>query len=190
MGFITVKIPEPVYNTESPVTCVEISYISATSTKWSNCELKTEPVGKNINTFTIKELYPDSKYNFRVKSRNTEGWSKHSDLKEGSTLPLPPIPARPDRPIIKTCMKSKVEIGVKMPENTCSKSPIIEWNVKGYATGLYKADLMEINKYYDPDESMEHYSVISMENLDPKKCTLYSYLLKMRMDGVNLAKNL
>lgn len=154
MGFITVKIPEPICSTESPVISIEISYVSATSTKWCNCEFQVEP---NIHTFTIKELCPDSKYNFRVKSRNTEGWSKHSDLKEGSTFPLPPIPARPDRPIVKICTKSAVDIGVKMPENTCSiKSPIIAWNVKGQSTGLYKAlDPQEINEYYEPDESME-----------------------------------
>ena len=159
MGDITIKILEQLHST-----CIEVSYVSAKSTKWCTCEFEFKRLGNIVQTFTVKELDQHSRYNFRIRSRNTEGWSKYSDIAQDYTLALPPKPARPDCLVIKICLKSKVEMGVKMPENACSiKSPIVEWNVKGSAYNLYEAtDVMEINEYHEADKSMENYGVIFM----------------------------
>ena len=132
IAVVTVKIPEAICVTESPVKCVEISYISATSKKLSSCVFEIEP-GNDFYDFTIKELHPDCRYNFRAKTKNGEGWSKPSNLREGDTLSLPPKPFKPDCPIIEACTSTMVSFTVQVPANTCSiKSPIIAWKVFGY----------------------------------------------------------
>ena len=184
MGFVTVNIPRAVYSTESPVTCIEISsVIVPEGIKWRNCEFKIEPAAQVDNntthTFTIAELHPESEYKFRVRSRNAEGWSKHSHEQQHSTLPLPLLPGRPNPPIIKVSGKNMVNIGIKMPENMCSiNSPIIAWNIKGYATGLYNTDLIEINEHYESDSNQRDFRIISMEIPDPRKMYTLNLLAK------------
>ena len=187
-GFVTVNIPRPVYSTESPVTCIEISSIIVPGgIKWRNWEFEIEPavqVDNNItHTFPIAELHPESEHRFRVRSRNAEGWSEYSYKQQhDSTLPLPLLPGRPNPPIIKASGKNMVDIGIKMPENMCSiNSPIIAWNIKGYATGLYNSDLIEINEHYESDSDQNDFRIISMEIPDPRK--MYMYTLNL------LAKN-
>ena len=155
MGFVTVNIPKAVYSTESLVTCIEISYfIIPGGIKWRNYEFEVEPAVQvdynTTRTFPVAELHPKSKYRFRVRSRNAEDWSRYSHEQQHSTLPLPLLPGRPNPPIIKVSGKNMVNMGIKMPENMCSiKSPIIAWNIKGYATGLCNSDLIEINEHYE-----------------------------------------
>ena len=89
---VTVKIPGAVRITESPVTCVKISYIMEKYKTLSNCEFNTNSTA-GFYEFTISELSADSIYSFRAKSKNAEGWSKPSAFREGKTLPLPtPLP--------------------------------------------------------------------------------------------------
>ena len=147
---VTMKIPAVICSTESLTTCVEVSYVSATSENLSSCKFKIEPVtGNSTHVFTIKQLCPDSRYNFRVKTQNAEGWSKPSNLREGDTLPLPPKPTKPNLPLIKICTSTKVTLLVQMPENTCSKkSPIIAWKLHGYGI-----DREEVSRYFPQDET-------------------------------------
>ena len=145
---VTVNIPGVICSTESAVKCVEISHVSATSSKLSSSKFTIEPlaaVESSIRIFTIKKLCPDYRYNFRVKTENEEGWSKPSYLREGDTLPLPPKPNKPNCPTIQSYTPTNVSLTVKVPKNTCSKkSPIIAWKLFGYS-----ADSEEIIRHYD-----------------------------------------
>ena len=86
---VTMKIPAVICSTESLTTYVEVSYVSATSENLSSCKFKIEPVtGNSTHVFTVKQLCPDSRYNFRVKTQNAEGWSKPSNLREGDTFTI------------------------------------------------------------------------------------------------------
>ena len=138
-----------------------------------------------IATFLKAELLPESEYKFRVSSRNAEGWSKYSHEQQQSTLPLPLLPGRPNPPIIKASGKNMVDIGIKMPENM--NPSIIAWNIKGYVTGLYNSDIIEINEHHESDSNQNDFRIISMEIPYPRK--MYT-LLKMTVGGVNQAKNL
>ena len=71
MATVTVKMPEAICSTESPVVCVEVSYINVASTKPSPRESEIEP-GNDNYTFTVKELQPDCKYNFSQECRRME----------------------------------------------------------------------------------------------------------------------
>ena len=147
MATITVKIVEAICSTESPVTCVEVSYASTANTVFTNCEF-TVQLGNATCTFTVSELQPDSKYKFTVRTKNAEGWSKPSDLREGNTLSLPPLPAKPNPPVIKVCTSTAVKLVAITPKNTCSiTSPIIAWKVTGYSDSSE-----EVDKYYAQDE--------------------------------------
>ena len=97
MATVTVKVAEAICSTESPITCVEVSHTSTATTIFTNCELTIQP-GNATYTFTVSGLQPDSKYKFTVRTKNVEGWSKHSDPREGNTLSLPPLPAKPNPP--------------------------------------------------------------------------------------------
>ena len=164
MAVVTVKIPGIICTTESPVTCLEVSYVSATNTKWSNCEFKTKPAEKNTNDFSVSGLQPDSKYSFRVRTMNAEGWSEHSEVITGNTLTLTPKPTKPDPPVIEAHTPTKVALVVKVPENTCNiKLPIIGWKVSGYG-----ADKERINKYWTP-LSMEKSDILSLADLNPNQ---------------------
>ena len=171
MAVVTVKIPGVICTTESPVTCVEVSYVSATNTEWSNCECKIKPAEKDTYDFSVSGLQPDSKYNFRIRTMNAEGWSEHSELITGNTLTLPPKPTKPDPPVIEACTPTKVALVVKVPVNTCGiKSPIIEWKVSGYS-----ADKEKINEYWTrgKDLFMEKSGVLNFPYLNPdQKYTL------------------
>ena len=127
---------------------MEISHVSATSSKLSSSKFTIEPlaaVESSIRIFTIKKLCPDCRYNFRVKTENEEGWSKPSYLREGDTLPLPPKPNKPNCPTIQSYTPTNVSLTVKVPKNTCSKkSPIVAWKLFGYS-----ADSEEIIRHYD-----------------------------------------
>lgn len=188
---ISVKIPGTICSTESPITCIEASYISATDTKWSRHEIKVKPaapVEGGVCNLTVKELQPDSKYNFRVRSKNNEGWSLPSDLKEGTTLPLPPKPVKPNPPIIKPYTPTEVAIEAMVPINMCSiKSPIIAWKVFGY-----DGDKKEIDKHHEVDESSfaDELNNLTLVDLNPnQKYTLELYA-KMKMGGASQVKSL
>ena len=165
---VTVKFPEIICSTESPVTCVEIAYNIAPSQQLSKSEFKIEPTaGNGIHVFTIKELCPNGRYNFTAKTKNAEGWSKSSHFQEGNTLPLPPKPTKPERPIIKASTSTKVNLTVKVPKNTCSKkSPIIAWKVCGYS-----ADNEEIILHYALDENdfTEQSITLTAADLNPNQ---------------------
>ena len=164
IAVVTVKIPGVICNTESPVTCVKISYVFESSPELSSCEFEIEP-GNDSYVFTITGLHPESKYNFRVKTKNAEGWSEESSFTEGYTLPLPPKPIKPDPPIIESCTPTEVTFTVQVPENTCStKSPIIAWKV--FDNSENKG---EIIKYFllDKDDFMKKSLNLTVTDLDP-----------------------
>ena len=165
---VTVKIPDIICRTESPATCMEIAYNVAPSQQLSKREFKIKPAAENgIHVFTIKELCPNSRYNFTAKTKNAEGWSKSSHFQGGNTLPLPPKPTKPEHPIIKACTSTKVILIVKVPKNTCSKiSPIIAWKLCGYS-----ADKEEIVKYYTLDENdfIEQFITLTVADLNPNQ---------------------
>ena len=167
IAVVTVKLPEAICSTESPVTCVKISYSTVNSKKLSDLEFKIEP-GNHTDNFTVKELYPDTKYIFRVQTRNTEGWSEPSDLRESSTLSLPPIPAKPIPPVIKACRSSTtVKLIAQVPENTCGiKSPIIAWRVSGLS-----GDKETVDRRFKLSEAMfiEKSTTISISDLNPNQ---------------------
>ena len=172
IAVVTVKLPKAICSTESPITCVEISHVTATSKKLTCSDFKIEP-GNYTHTFTVRELHPDTKYNFRAKAKNTEGWSKPSDLREGLTLSLPPIPARPNPPIIKACSSTEVKLIVQVPENTHDvKSPIIRWRVIGYGTEKEEIDAsypISVTSFADK------YLKLCVSNLNPNQ----QYTLKV-----------
>jgi len=177
IAVVTVKIPNKICSTESPVTCVEVSHIIEETgcTKFSNSEFEIEP-GKDTYTFTIKELQPESKYIFRVQTRNAEGWSEPSKPRKDKTLPLPSKPCKPTPPIIKLCTPTEVNLEVKVPENTCSKkSPIIEWKVSGHTT-----DNKEIYRNFIPDETYfsEEFIQLDMVGLNPNQKYMFQVLAK------------
>ena len=177
IAVVTVKIPDAICSTESPIECVEISYASATSTKLSNCKFKIEP--GNDNVFTIREMHPDTRYNFRAKTKNAEGWSKPSDLREGDTLSIPPKPTKPDCPIIKACTSTMVNLTVQVPANTCSiKCPIIAWKVLGYI-----ADKEEIIncKELDKNDFMDKSINLTVADLNPNQ----QYMLQLQAKNEN-----
>ena len=148
IAVVTLKLPGAICSTESPVTHIEVSHVSATSKKWSNCELKIDP-GSDTYQLMVRELQPNKKYNFRARTMNAEGWSEASERIEDTTLALPPKPAKPDPPTIKAHPPNKVAFVAKVPQNTCGKtSPIIEWKVTGYG-----ADKEKVNKSYTVDEN-------------------------------------
>jgi len=166
IAVVTVKIPSKICHNESPVTCVKVSHIIEETgcTKFSDSEFEIEP-GKDTYTFAIRELQPDSKYNFRVKTKNAEGWSEPSRLQEDKTLTLPSKPSKPIPPIIESCTPTKITLRVEVPENTCSKiSPIIGWKVFGYT-----ADNKEINRNFILDETCfsEKFIPLDMTDLNP-----------------------
>ena len=171
IAVVTVKIPGVICNTESPITCVKISYISGSNQEFSSCEFEIEP-GNNPYVFTITGLHPKSKYKFTAETKNAEGWSKLSNIKEGDTSSLPPKPTKPNPPIIETCTSTKVIFTVQVPENTCGiKSPIIAWKVFGYS-----GDKKEVNKYYllDKDDFMKKSLNLTVPDLNPiQQYTLY-----------------
>ena len=180
IAIVTVKIPDAICSTESPVTCVEISYASATSTKLSNCKFKIdhEP-GNDFYIFTIRELLPDTRYNFRAKTKNSEGWSKPSDLREGDTLSLPPKPTKPDHPIIKAYTKTEVNLTVQVPEDTCSiKSPIIAWKVFGYSED--KEEFIYL-KELDQNDFIQKSINLTVADLDPNQ----QYTLQLQAKNEN-----
>ena len=169
IAVVTVKIPGAICSTESAVTCVETSYVSATSSKLSSIKFTIEPaIESSTYVFSIKKLCPDCRYNFAVKTENAEGWSKPSNFREGNTIPLPPIPTKPWPPIIKASTPTKVTLQVWVPENTCSKkSPIIAWKLYGHVTDTRE----EIIKYYPQDENNFTKKSITLDaaNLNPSK---------------------
>ena len=161
-AIVTVKLPEEICSTESPVTCVEISCATANSRKLSSSEFPME-ARNHIYDFTVTDLDPDTKYNIRVKSRNAEGWSKPSDFREGSTLCLPPIPAKPNPPLIRVCSSTKVNLIAQVPENTCSiKSPIIAWRVSGLS-----GDKEKVNRHFTINETSETPATLGISDLNP-----------------------
>ena len=147
---VTVKIPDIICSTESPVTRVEIAYNIPPSNQLYPREFEIEPAaGNNSYVFTIKELCPNSKYNFTAKTKNAEGWSKYSKFQNGNTSPLPPKPTKPDCPYVIACSSNEVNLKVEVPENTCSqKSPVIAWELRGFTD-----DKEEVIKYYTLDEN-------------------------------------
>ena len=164
MAVVTVKVAGVICCTESPVTCVRLSYASSASTMFTTCDLTTQQ-GNDTCTFTVSGLQPDTKYRFTVRTKNAEGWSRPSDLTEGNTLLLPPLPAKPNLPVIKVCAPTKVILAVVAPENTCSiSSPIVAWRVIGYSESNE-----EIYKYYVQDENdiMKGGSSLDVVDLDP-----------------------
>ena len=166
IAVVTVTLPEAICSTESPVTCVEISYTTAHSKKLFSSEFKIEP-GNHTYNFTVKDLHPDTKHNFRAKTRNTEGWSEFTDFREGSTLSLPPIPTKPNPPLIKACSSTEVKLIAQVPENTCGiNSPIIAWRVTSCS-----GDKENVDRQYSVNEkSFAAKSVnLAVSNLDPKQ---------------------
>ena len=166
---VTVKLPEAICSTESPITCVEISHVAATDKKLTSSEFEVEP-GNYTQTFTVRELHADTKYNFRAKAKNAEGWSNPSDLREGLTLSLPPIPARPNPPIIKAFSSTEVKLIVQVPENTCDiKSPIIQWRVIGYGRDQEEIDAsypVSVTSFADKYLKLE---TLGVSNLNPNQ---------------------
>ena len=171
MTTVTVKVAEPICSTESPVTCVEVSYASTASAIFTNCEFPIQP-GNATGTFTVSALQPNSKYKFTVKAKNAEGWSRPSDPRGGSTLSLPPLPAKPSPPVIKVCTPT-VKLEVIAPENTSSiSSPIVAWRALGYSESNE-----EVDKYYTQDEMdfMGKCSSLDMADVHPNQ----EYTLKL-----------
>lgn len=72
MGVVAVQIPEPICPNESPITCLEIGYVSVTDDKWSNYIFEIELV-KVVCSFTVTRLELNTQYNFRVRTKNAEG---------------------------------------------------------------------------------------------------------------------
>ena len=164
IAVITVKISDTTCKTESPVNCVEISYIHGTCKEWSKCRFEIES-GKSTYKFTIKSLQPDSTYSFHVKSKNAEGWSMLSNLKRGDTLKLPLKPAKPDPPVIKVHSTTKVDFKVK---NVCSKiSPIVAWKVIGCNARRNE----NVEKYYELNAIQfdDEIRTLLVTNLDPNQ---------------------
>ena len=178
IAVVTVKIPEVICSTESPIKCVEISYVSATSKKLSSCAFEIEP-GNDLYVFIIKELHPDTRYNFRAKTKNAEGWSKPSDLREGDTSSLPPKPTKPDRPILEACTSTTVNLTVQVPANTCSiKSPIIAWKVLGYSANK---EVYIYFKEIDQNDFTENSINITVPDLNPNQ----QYTLQLQAKNEN-----
>ena len=178
IAVVTVQIPGVVCSTEPPVTCVEVSYVSLTDTKWTNHVFEIVPGEKTTDTFTLSGLQPDTKYSFKVKTMNAEGWSEPSSLIAGNTLTLPPKPAKPDPPVIEACSPTEVTLIAKVPENTCGiKSPIIEWKVSGYGKDEEKTDcnLCEDFKIGE-SKFMEKTVNFNLSDMDPvRKYTLHLF---------------
>ena len=173
MATVTVKVAEAICSTESPVTCVEVSHANTANTVFTSHEFTIQPGDATCN-FTVSGLQPDSKYKFTVKTKNAEGWSKPSDLREGDTLSLPPLPAKPIPPVTNVCIPTTLKLIVMAPENTCSiSSPIIAWKVFGYSESNE-----EVDKYYAQDEA-EECSSLDMAYVHPNQ----QYTLRL------LAKN-
>jgi len=180
MAVVTVKIPDKNCDTESPVTCVEVLCVNEGGTKFHS-EFEIEP-GKDTYTFTIKELQPESKYYFRIKTRNAEGWSEPSNFREDKTLTLPSKPCKPTPPIIKLCTPTEVNLEVKVPNKACNnewpwiafhctknnedryRAPIVQWKVLGYT-----ADNEEIHIIYTLDETyfLKESILLNMQDLNP-----------------------
>ena len=173
---ITVKVAKAVCSTESPVTCIEVSYAITPSTQFTTCKFATQPENDTC-TFTINSLQPNSNYNFRVKTQNAEGWSKPSDLSEGNTLSLP-LPAKPNPPSIKIGSPTKVKLMAEVPENTSSNNlPIIGWRVHGYSESNE-----EIDKYYPHElDCMEACSTLNVVNLNSNQ----QYTLQLFAENEN-----
>lgn len=164
IAVVTVEFPAASCSTESPVTCMELSYVSATSTQWSNSYLEIVSSIKNVGTVSVNNLQPETKYTFKARIRNTEGWSEPSDYKEGTTLKLPPKPAKPKPPVL-VVTKKDINLMVKMAEKTsCTESPILSWKVYGFS-----ADGEKIEKYDDLDIQtfMSPFRCLSVMELKP-----------------------
>ena len=103
----------------------------------------TQPENNDTCTFTINSLQPNSNYTFRVKTQNTEGWCKPSDLSKGNTPSLL-LPAKPNPPNIKVCSPIKIKLIAEAPEDTSSNNLFITgWRVHGYSECNE-----EIDQYY------------------------------------------
>ena len=170
---VTAEFPVANCSTESPVTRMEVGYAMASndkSTQWSNSYLEIGYV-KNVGTLSVNNLQPETHYTFRVRTRNTEGWSEHSKSKEGTTLALPPKPVKPKLPVL-VVTKKDINLVVKMPEEAsctespCTKSPIVSWKVHGFST-----DGEKIEKYTDLniDTFMAPFCCLSVTELKPTK---------------------
>ena len=167
IAVVTVKIPGAICSTESPVESVEVSWVSTTNTKWSNHKFRVKPTEKYTYDLTVYGLQSESKYHFRVRTKNTEGWSEPSEVKTDNTLALPPKPAKPDPPVIEAHTATEVALAVKVPENTCGiKSPVVEWNVAGYSI-----DKEKINRYWTRGETlfMEKSGTLILADLNPEQ---------------------
>ena len=128
--------------------CRNWTYRCYTSVQWSNNEFKIDLIKDGLCTFTVMALEPDSKYNFRVQTKNAEGWSEPSDPKEGDTSTLPPIPTKPNPPIL-TIDESAMYLIAVVPEGTCSKNaPIVSWMMSGFSANKEK-----VEKYYEVHEN-------------------------------------
>ena len=175
IAIVTVKIPGVICNTESPVTHVKVSYVTGSSQELSSCEYKIKP-GNNPYIFTITELHPNSKYNFTAKTKNAEGWSEHSNFREGYTLSLPPRPIKPNLPVIEHRTSTKVILVVQVPDSI--NSPIIAWKVFGYSK-----DKKEIIKYYplDKDDFMKRSLNLAVADLNH----IQQYMLQLQAKNEN-----
>ena len=175
IAVVTVKIPDAICSTESPVECVEVSWVNTTNTEWSNHKFRVKPTEKYTYDFAVDGLQSDSKYNFRVRTKNAEGWSEPSELITDNTLTLPPKPAKPDPPFIEAHTATEVALAVKVPKNTCGiKSPVVEWKVSGYNT-----DKEKIDRYWTRDQTrfMEKSGALTLANLKPnQKYTLQLFV--------------
>ena len=138
---VTVKIPGAVCSTESPVTHVEVSYITETSAVWSNYITEIQP-GNGTVRLTVHELQPNTNYKFKVKTKNAEGWSEAYKPIEDTTLTSPPKPRKPNPPTFKPHSPNKVLFVAKTLTNIDgTTSPIVEWKVTGYSADKEKVDI-------------------------------------------------
>ena len=161
---VTVKIPGVVRSTESPVKCVKISYIMENYKKLSNCEFNINSAA-GLYKFTINKLNADSIYNFRVRSKNAEGWSKPSAFKEGKTLPLSiPIPKN-----------------VRMSSNRTHSLLKIRWNVPDSPAEITHYEIIrktKNGKYSDAKAVKAPANKLSVTFTNLKHNTFYNFKIR------------
>ena len=103
---VTAEIPKAACDTESPVTVMELAYVDALSKKWS-CIYKEIGLVKKVCTISASNLKPETKYTFKIRTQNTEGWSEPSGVEKITTDKLPPKPDIPKPPLLVVAKKMK-----------------------------------------------------------------------------------
>lgn len=102
----------------------EVGYRTNIDKKWQQIEYKDPDI------LLVKNLTPFTKYTFRVKVKNSVGWSDASKTLVGTTNPLPLKPLKPPPPTVHFCSLTDAIVIVKVDDNEdTQKGPILCWEV-------------------------------------------------------------